>query len=101
VEFVYDGPDRMVRRQEHPTSGSDTVNLFFHDGLTDQIGLETDNAGTVKTRYILDSDGEPLGKEDIGNSTGRSYFIDDPRGSLTQMVDGSQNVVATFGYDPY
>jgi RHS repeat-associated protein len=97
VEFTYDGLDRMVRRQ----TSTGEINLFFHDGPTDQIALETNNGGTATTRYILDSGGDPVGKEDIGNSTGRSYFIEDPRGNVTQLIDQNQGVMAVFGYDPY
>jgi RHS repeat-associated protein len=98
VEYNYDGLQRLVSRQD--SSGS-TV-MLFHDGLNDQIAVETDPAGTVKTRYLVDSFGVPRGKLDIGNSTGRTYYMTDPRGNVTQMIGYlDQAVKAVFAYDPY
>jgi RHS repeat-associated protein len=99
VEYAYDGFDRMVRRVEHPVVGSDTTTLLFHDGLSGQVAEETNGAGTVQTRYILDSAGNVLGNDVVG--VGRAYFVADLRGNLSQMVDGSQNVVATFAFGAY
>jgi RHS repeat-associated protein len=89
----------MVRRVEHPTSGSDTTTLFFHDGLSDQVAEETDGSGTVQARYILDSAANVLGNDTT--AAGRGYFVADLRGNLSQMLDGSQNVVATFAFGAY
>jgi hypothetical protein len=76
--------------------------MLFHDGLNDQIALETDPAGAVKTRYLVDSFGVPRGKLDIGNSTGRTYYMTDLRGNVTQMIGYlDQAVKAVFAYDPY
>ncbi|MEX2553660.1 MAG: RHS repeat-associated core domain-containing protein [Actinomycetota bacterium] len=76
--------------------------LFFHDGLSDQIAVETDATGAVSTRYLVDSFGVARGKLDIGNSTGRSYYMTDPRANLTQMIGASdQALKAVFAYDPY
>lgn len=96
VEYAYDALDQVVRR--HESTGA--VVLFFHDASSSQIALETDAAGTVTTRYILDSDGQPLGNETIGTG-GRGWFIEDPRGNVSQLVDGSGVVKATFSYDPF
>jgi RHS repeat-associated protein len=98
VGYSYDALGRMVRRVEHPVSGADMVTLFFHDGPGEGLVLETDGAGTVQTRYVLDSQGEPLAQDKNGS---RSYYVDDPRGNLTQQLDNSQNVVAVYAYDPY
>jgi RHS repeat-associated protein len=98
VEYQYDGLERMVSR----TDNTGEVVLFFHEGLNDQIALETDAAGTVDTRYLVDSFGVARGKLDIGNSIGRSYYITDPRANVTQMIGASdQAVKAVFAYDPY
>jgi YD repeat-containing protein len=71
VEYNYDGLDRMVSRQD--SAGS--VVMFFHDGLTEQIAVETNAAATVTSRYLVDAFGVPRGKLDIGNSTGRTYYM--------------------------
>ncbi|HEU4868035.1 MAG TPA: DNRLRE domain-containing protein [Actinomycetota bacterium] len=98
VEYNYDGLDRMISR--HDSAGS--TMMFFHDGLSQQIAVETDPAGTVKTRYLVDAFGVPRGKLDIDNATGRSYYVTDPRGNITQMIGASdQAVKAVFAYDPY
>jgi RHS repeat-associated protein len=98
VEYGYDGLERMVSR----TDNTGATVLFFHDGLNEQIALETDAAGAVTTRYLVDSFGVARGKLDIGNSTGRSYYITDPRANVTQMIGASdQAVKAVFAYDPY
>ena len=98
VEYAYDGLDRMVSR--HDSTGAAV--LLFHDGLSDQISVETSTAGAVATRYLVDSSGTPRGKLDIGNSTGRSYYITDPRGNVTQMVRYTDHaIMAVFNYDPY
>ncbi|MEX0789211.1 MAG: hypothetical protein WD178_00380 [Actinomycetota bacterium] len=57
--------------------------MLFHDGLSQQIAVETNAAGTVTTRYLVDAFGVPRGKLDIGNSTGRTYYMTDPRGNLS------------------
>jgi len=98
VEYGYDGLERMVSR----TDNTGATVLFFHDGLNEQIALETDAGGAVTTRYLVDAFGVARGKLDIGNSTGRSYYITDPRANVTQMIGASdQAVKAVFAYDPY
>ncbi|MDQ3756879.1 MAG: DUF6531 domain-containing protein, partial [Actinomycetota bacterium] len=98
VDYAYDPLGRLVRRVEHPASGPDVVTLFFHDGTSDQLALETDGAGNVQVRYVLDSEGSPVAQDKAG---ARSYYVDDPRGNLTQQLDHSQAVVAVYAYDPY
>jgi RHS repeat-associated protein len=98
VEYNYDGLDRMVSRQD--SAGS--VVMFFHDGLSQQIAVETNAAATVTSRYLVDAFGVPRGKLDIGNNTGRTYYMTDPRGNVTQMIGYlDQAVKAVFAYDPY
>ena len=96
--YRYDFGDRLV----YQASNTET-RLFFHDGLTGQVAVETDDAGTVKTRYVLDSGGQPLANEDATKpgTTGRGHYILDPRGSVTAVVDGTNNVTATFAYDAF
>lgn len=62
----------------------------------------------MKTRYVLDSTGEPLANEEGGVPalTGRGYYVTDPRGNLTQLLDhnalgAGPDAVAAFGYDPF
>jgi RHS repeat-associated protein len=99
VEYVYDGYNRLVRRQD--SYGG--VVLLFHAGVADQVEVEKDGAGTVKTRYLLDSSGSPFGNEDatLSGSAGRGYYVIDPRDNVVGMLDQSAAVVATFGYDPF
>jgi RHS repeat-associated protein len=98
VEYAYDGFDRMVRRQ---TNGGE-VTLFFHDGTSSQIALEWDGAGagTVKTRYVLAADSEPVANETVGTG-GRGWYIQDPRGNVAQHVDNAGSVKGVFAYDPF
>jgi hypothetical protein len=78
VEYAYDGLDRMVWRQD----ASGAV-LFFHQGMSAQIALEYSTAAAkVTTRYLVDAFDVPRGKLDIGNLTGRSYYITDLRGNV-------------------
>jgi RHS repeat-associated protein len=98
VEYVHDGLERMVSRQD----STGAVVLFFHQGMSDQTAVETDAGGGVKTRYLVDAFSMPRGKLDIGNSTGRSYYITDLRGNVTQMVQYTDHAIkAVFAYDPY
>lgn len=97
VTYVYDGLDRLVSRQD-----LEGATLFFRDSLSEQIAVETDEQGIVTTRYLTDANTTPRGKLDIGNQTGRSYYITDPRGNVTQMIArADQQVKAAFNYGPY
>lgn len=96
--YRYDFSDRLVWQ------GSNTeTRLFFHDGLSEQVALETDDAGTVKTRYVLGPDGAPLANEDAtkAGTSGRGHYLSDPRGNVVAMVDGTNVVRATFAYSAY
>jgi len=98
VEYVYDGMERLVSRRD----SEGEVSLFFRDGLSEQIAVETDEQGNVTTRYLTDAYFVPRGKIDIGNSTGRSYYMTDPRGNVTQMLErNTGDIKAAFNYGPY
>lgn len=104
VSYRYDGYDRQVFRYE----ASSPVTLQFHDGPNGQIAMETDGAGSAKTRYILDSGGEVIANEDaaLPPMSGRGYYVCDPRANLTQLLDHNAagtgpQVVATYGYDSF
>lgn len=101
VEYAYDAFDRLVRRFEHPASGSDTTELYFHDAGSNAQTLGTDGSGTVTTRYVLDSAGVALAQHDYASSTGRGYFVTDARGDLAQLLDHSAGVKAVYSYDPF
>lgn len=98
VDYAYDALGRLARRIEHPASGADTTTLFFHDGTSQQVTVETDAGGVVETRYVLDSSGVPLGQHD---DNGRAYFVVDPRGNTTQLLAHDQSVKAVYAYDPF
>ncbi|MEX0789214.1 MAG: RHS repeat-associated core domain-containing protein, partial [Actinomycetota bacterium] len=101
VDYGYDGLGRMVWRiSDTPTADDKT--LFFHDGLGQQITVETDETGDRQTRYLLDSSGSPLGQEqEQGTTLRRSYFVADPRGNLTQLLSQGEQIRAVFAYDPF
>lgn len=94
VEYAYDGFERMTRRDE-----GGTATLFFHDGKNDQIVLETDGAGVWKTRYLLDSGGDPLAQET--SEKGWGWFITDMRNNMTQLLDSAGVVKKVQAYDPF
>ncbi len=111
VDYGYDGLGRMVWRISD-TPAEDDKTLFFHDGLGQQITVETDEDGDRLTRYLLDSSGSPLGQEQIEKPDPeedpqpepvlrRSYFVTDPRGNLTQLLSQAQQIRAVFAYDPF
>ncbi len=93
LDYAYDGLDRLVRRTENGST-----DLLFHDRGSDLLALETDASGTATTRYVLASTGEPLAQD---TAKGRGYYVTDPRGNLTQLLDGSGDVVAVYGYDAF
>ncbi len=96
--YRYDHADRLVYQ------GTNTeTRLFFHDGLTGQIALETDDLGVAKTRYVLGPDGAPLANEDASKpgTTGRGHYLSDPRGNVAAVVDDANNVRVTFAYDAF
>jgi len=99
ISQTYDALDRMVRRSD----STGDVTLFFRDGPGQAIALETDGAGATRTTYTLDANGEALLSDDnaVAFPTGRAYYATDPRGNLTQLLDGAQNVIAVFGYDDF
>lgn len=99
ISQTYDALDRMVRRSD----STGDVTLFFHDGPGQAIAFETDGNGATKTTYTLDAKGEALLKDDnaVAFPSGRAYYVTDSRGSLTQLLDGAQNVTAVFAYDDF
>jgi RHS repeat-associated protein len=105
IGYAYDGLDRQVRRSGSDSNGASVPTvLFFHDGLTDQIALETSDTGTATTRYVLDSTGQPIASDDPTkvSTAGVAYYVTDPRNNLTQLVSHNQAaVVATYGYDSF
>ncbi|CAN5886082.1 hypothetical protein BH23ACT12_BH23ACT12_01960 [soil metagenome] len=99
VSYGYDGLGRMVWRTNDTP---DEKTLFFHDGLSQQITVETDETGDRQTRYLLDSSGSPMGQEQKqGTTLRRSYFVTDPRGNLTQLLSQAETVRSVFAYDPF
>ena len=98
VNYTYDGLDRMAKRFD----STNTTTLFFHDGLSGQVALETDAAGAVQTRYILDSTSEALGRVDNENPATRTWHVTDERGNLAALVKNTTaDVDATFAYDAF
>jgi RHS repeat-associated protein len=83
--------DAVGNRIEH----SRVIGLWNYDAnnrLTDK-GILFD-----ATRYEYDDSGNPIRKTKVGKVT---HYVYDTRNRLIQVKDGSGNLIARYGYDPF
>jgi RHS repeat-associated protein len=101
TQITYDGFGRRVSMVEQDNSGTVLkTSSFVWDGMellqcTEVMGTET----RVKTYY---PEGMYLQDTINGTTTTKSYFYArDHLGSIREMTDANQNIVARYTYDPY
>ena len=101
TQFAYDGFGRRVSIVESQNGSTTKASTFVWDGteLLQQI-VTTGATNRVKTYYP-----EGMYVQDIyGGVThvvGSFYYERDHLGSIREMTDANQNVVARYTYDPY
>ncbi len=72
------------------------VTYFFYDGSNDLI--ETNNAGATQVRYTSNGIDEWLGMQKSGNSY---YYQLDGQGSVSKILDDTQNTVRSYSYNAF
>ena len=110
-EFRYDGLGRRRLRKEYTWSGSawSLTNevRYIYDGRV--VIQERDGSNNPKVTYTrgLDLSLTREGAGGIGgllartDASGSAYYHCDAQGNVTCMLDGNNNVVARYRYDPY
>jgi RHS repeat-associated protein len=111
TEFVYDGLGRRrVAKDAVWQSGAwvtNTITRYVFDGMV--VVQERDANNTVQVTYTrgLDLAGSLQGAGGIGgllartDANGSTFYHADGAGNVTSLMDGQQNVVARYLYDPY
>jgi RHS repeat-associated protein len=111
VAFVYDGLNRLRIERYYTYQGGQWVQTnetrLIYDGM--QVIQERDTNSNPLVTYTRGLDlsmtlggaggiGGMLARTDANGST---YFHSDGAGNITALMDGNQNVVARYEYDPY
>ncbi len=110
AEFVYDGLGR--RRIERDYSWTGTWSLtnetrFILDGVLPIQERDINNAVQVTYTRGLDLSGTRQGAGGIGgllartDANGTTFYHSDGIGNVTALMDGQQNMVARYLYDPF
>ena len=114
TEFAYDGLGRLRQRNEYSwASGwhlADTVN-YVYDGWRVIQERDSNNVPAVSYTRGNDLSGSMEGAGGIGGMLARSFYFlggtfhdfyfADGNGNITSMLDSSQNIVASYRYDPF
>jgi hypothetical protein len=87
--FVYDAFDRNVMIQEYAEGALTSSKQFIWTSRRSEC---RDGAGNVLNQYFA------FGQTDEDNSF---YYTKDQLGSVRQMTDVSDNIQATYEYDPF
>ena len=104
--YVYDPLDRTVTEKEnHTGTGNDRDTAFTYQGLTMLVTEEVQTGGTdPKTKtFSYDAYGHRIAMTDTnGSGTVETFtYGHDVHGSVSQLINDSGNVRASYGYDAY
>jgi len=117
TDWVYDGLTRLRTRLEYSWNGTawilNSTTLYVYDGR--RLIQERDGSNIPMVSYTRGSDlsGSFEGAGGIGGLLARShgyssgsftnhnFYHGDGGGNITYMVDASQNMVASYRYDPF
>jgi len=110
-DFVYDGLNRRRIEQDYIWSGSAWTRTseihFIYDGYL--LIQERDANNNVLVTYLrgLDMSGSLSGAGGIGgllartDTNGSTFYHADGSGNITALIDGSENIVARYAYNPF
>jgi RHS repeat-associated protein len=108
AEYTYDALDRVTREKETHTgdaANSRTTDFSF-EGLTNNVTEEKQSGGTnPKTKtFSYDAFGHRISMTDTVNGSTQTdtfTYSYDVHGSVSQLIDSSGKVRASYGYDAY
>ncbi len=108
-EFSYDGLFRRRIRKEYTWNGSWVLTKEIHYVYDGRVVLqERDGSNNPVVTYTrgVDLSGTRQGAGGIGGLLARTdansaFYHADGNGNITAMIDGNQNVVAKYSYDPF
>jgi RHS repeat-associated protein len=110
-DFVYDGLNRRRIERDYIWSGSAWTKTseihFIYDGYL--LIQERDANNNVLVTYTrgLDMSSSLSGAGGIGgllartDTNGSTYYHADGGGNITALIDGSENIVARYAYNPF
>ena len=111
TEFAYDGfGRRRIERDYAWVSGNwsrTNETRFIFDGFVPIQERDSNNAVLVTYTRGLDLSGGINGAGGIGgllartDGNGSTFYHADGAGNVTALMDGNQNIVARYEYDPY
>ena len=111
TEFVYDGlrRRRITREYNWQSSGWNKTNeiRYIFDGLLPIQERDSNNVPVVTYTRGLDLSGSIHGAGGIGgllartDANGAAFYHADGTGNITALMDGNQNIVARYEYDPF
>jgi RHS repeat-associated protein len=107
TDYTYDAFDRTTKEvEDHAGTAKDRTTTNTFQGLTNLVTQEQQAGGTdPKTKtYAYDAYGHRIGLTDKNNTTGatNSYsYASDVHGSVSQLLDDSGNVKASYGYTAF
>jgi RHS repeat-associated protein len=110
--YSWDAENRLIQ-VTYPGSGNNSQ--LFYDGLGQAVKLEERTSGSVtSTKQFIWCENEKCEERDGSGAltrqfygwgekaSGTNYFYSkDHLGSVREMTDGSGNIQAQYGYDPY
>ena len=105
--YTYDALDRVTKEvEDHTGTANDRTTTFAFQGLTSLVTQEQQSGGTdPKTKtYAYDAFGHRLSLTDTNTGTGATNtysYATDVHGSVSQLLDDSGNVKASYGYTAY
>jgi RHS repeat-associated protein len=111
VNFVYDPLGRRIKKTVHsPSASSDPkktyTRYYVYDG--ENILFEFNGSGSVLSKYthsnvavddVVAAHYTPAGvTAGLATTSGTAYFLKDATGSITDVINGSGNIVQSYGY---
>jgi len=110
-DFVYDGLNRRRIERDYIWSGSawtktSEIHLIYDGYLLIQVRDANNNVLVTYTRG-LDMSSSLSGAGGIGgllartDTNGSTFYHADGSGNITALIDGSENIVARYAYNPF
>ena len=95
--YTYDAESQRTSK----TVGSDVTNYLYDN--EQNLLYTTDGSGNILEKNILEPDGSVIyeTRTDAENTEDKYWYRQDIRGSITNIVDETENVVKSYTYDAY
>ena len=92
ASYEYDAAGRRTKK----TAGADVTNYYYNDI---DLLYTIDGTGSTIEEYVLESDGSIMSSKRPDENT--YWYRQDVRGSVTNIVDGTDDVVKSYTYEAY